>query len=201
MTIIILVILNIILIAVILLMVLRGGKKSPLFSDLEDMELIEFQHNLRELIDELNRVSETGIKNMDIKKTETQEVLKQAEMKIKELKYLIERNRISRPAGAAENTRGSVINPPAGAEENLFPPLARKNPPISNPVISDRKPAPKFSINEKEPEPAGGAESKAGEKYGHINNLLKGGMDIAEIAKVTGMSRGEIELIRNIKKG
>ena len=38
------------------------------------------------------------------------------------------------------------------------------------------------------------------DKYQHISILIKNGLSVEEIAKVTGFTRGEIELVRNIKR-
>jgi DNA-binding NarL/FixJ family response regulator len=44
------------------------------------------------------------------------------------------------------------------------------------------------------------AKQTGRDRYQHINSLINNGLSVDEIAKVTGLSRGEIELIRNLKK-
>jgi hypothetical protein len=194
----VLTVLNIALIMVVVILLLsrRAGGKNVL-SNLEDIELIEFQQNLKELVDELHRLAETKIRDMDLKKKETEDVLAEADAKIKEMKYLIERNQLIR--------RSEYKTAIAQGTENdaLFPePRKRQQEEISKKT----RPQPaRFVMNEAPERGPDGIQalqdSGAGrDRYAHINNLINNGLSIEEVSKVTGMSRGEIELIKNIKK-
>jgi len=65
-------------------------------------------------------------------------------------------------------------------------------------------PAPKqpaiFEIREEPSKPKPAAKPQVKEKYDRVGKLLENGMESQEIASVTGMSMGEIELIKNLKK-
>jgi hypothetical protein len=197
---IILIILNIALLAAVVILLINNRKLSvksgKMFSDLEDIDLIEFQQNLKALIEELNKVAGTSIKNMEDKKVETEFAVKTADLRINEIKYLVERNQLQRQAEYKE-----VINEPVIKYEKS--------------VVSDTteeanddkdKTSKVIFTGMEEPDdtqtPSVKADLKipAQDKYQHINALIKNGLSIQEIAKVTGLTRGEIELVRNIKK-
>jgi len=198
--------LNIVLIAVILFIALRKFSKGGFSSsEFDTSELIEFQHNLRQLIEELNRISETSIKEMNEMKESFDKTLAASEVKIREMKYLAERNRIMRQNEYKAEIYGQS---PAGAE------IPRKNE-ISffeqkgrvKAVEEPGRKASKFMINESVPEKSSEkirsgiqGENKPKSKYEHIHSLILRGMPVDEISKVTGLSKGEIELIKNLKK-
>lgn len=192
---------NVILIAlVIILLAVKNTKQKNVMSSLEDIELIEFQQNLKDLINELHKLAETKIQEMDKKKNETEEIVAAAETKIKEMKYLIDRNQLIRKSEyKAAISAGAIPDTP------LFADTAKK---AADETARKAKPAPaKFVMNEmpeenrKKSNAAAAAGSGRGmDKYDYINNLARNGMSTEEISKVTGMPRGEIELIKSIKK-
>jgi hypothetical protein len=189
----------ILMIAVILLLFIRSKSKNTVFSSLEDIELIEFQQNLKELIDQLHTVSENEIKDMSAKKREMEETIAAAETKIKELRYLVDRNQLIRKS---EYKSAIAAGPPQN--EDLMFMEVRKPPPQENPRKHKAPPA-KFVMNDAPANDAGEPaaqpeENRPKNKYEHINTLIRNGLAIEEIAKVTGLSRGEIELIKNIKR-
>jgi hypothetical protein len=195
-----LVIANIVLVLTVLLLLFIAKKpRNTVFSSLEDIELIEFQQNLKELIEQLHKVSENEINDMSLKKKEMEETIASAEAKIKELRYLVDRNQLIRKS----EYKSAIAAGPLQHEDLLF--MEIKKPQQAEPV-KRQKPAPaKFSMNDA---PASDGGEQAGQqednrpknKYEHINTLIRNGLAIEEIAKVTGLSRGEIELIKNIKR-
>ena len=197
-----LIILNVILIIIVIFIAVKNqGEKEKVFSTLEGIELIEFQQNLKQLIEELNNVTEIKIREMDEKKSETEKMLKEFDIKTKELRYLIERQQIMRKTDyKAEFSKGPSAVPEKPVQQNL--PLDREK--IREEAENSPKKSARFVINEKEEkeEPAASfsAAGKTKDKYSHISALLQNGMQVEEIAKVTGLTRGEIELIKNIKK-
>lgn len=189
------------IILVILVVVLLFVKNKPgntVFSSLEDIELIEFQQNLKGLIEQLHKMSENEIKDMETKKKEVEDAVASAEAKIKELKYLIDRNQLIRKS----EYKSEISAGPLQAENLLFAEM--KKPQVqAEPARKKAVPA-KFVINDLQEETKTAAaatdENKVKNKYDHINSLIKNGLAVEEIAKVTGLSRGEIELIKNIKR-
>jgi uncharacterized phage infection (PIP) family protein YhgE len=184
---------------VILLLSLKKStpqKKSELSSELEGFDLIEFQQNLKNLIEELNSSAQSSIKEMEGKNSQLEETLRSADARINELKYLLERNQLRRQAEykSAINEVPAVEPKDDDKDEDLF-----SFKPAEETFLS-----PKFMLNtaDEAREAAAIIESRQSgrEKYQHINSLIKSGISIEEIAKTTGLSRGEIELIRNIKK-
>lgn len=168
------------------------SRSEKLFSDLEDMDLIEFQQNLKALIDELSRVAKTNVASMEEKKAETEIVIKSADVRISEIKYLLERNQLKRQAEYKE-----AINAPA--EQTQI------NLPYEEPVNSKEAHGMSRMIitgmeDSQDQSPVTEVKAPAKDKYQHINSLIKNGLSVEEIAKVTGLTRGEIELVRNIKK-
>lgn len=168
------------------------SRSEKLFSDLEDMDLIEFQQNLKALIGELSRVAKTNVASMEEKKAETELVIKSADVRISEIKYLLERNQLKRQAEYKE-----AINSPAETKAPVLPFEApgpvKDVPGMSRMLITGME-------DTADAVPAQEAPAPAKDKYQHINSLIKNGLSIEEIAKVTGLTRGEIELVRNIKK-
>lgn len=185
------------IILVIILLVVRPSKKSSGQNALEDLELIEFQQNMHNLIDELNKVSESKLREMDLKMTEMNAVIKAVEAKIRELKYIIERNKYMREA----DLKTEIASPVPAAE---FRPGAAQGIQGKNtvqPAVLGVVPAgpAKFTINENDETPPEAASS--GEtRNDYVARLIDSGMALDEISKITGINRGEIELIRNIKK-
>ena len=168
------------------------SRSEKLFSDLEDMDLIEFQQNLKALIGELSHVAKTNVASMEEKKAETELVIKSADVRISEIKYLLERNQLKRQAEYKE-----AINSPAEQKAQVLPfeaPVPAKDVQgMSRMLITGME-------DTADSLPAQEAPAPAKDKYQHINSLIKNGLSIEEIAKVTGLTRGEIELVRNIKK-
>ena len=77
------------IIIVIILLVIRTPAKKDSYAAIEDLELIEFQQNMHNLIDELNKVSDSKINEIDAKISEISTVIKAVDSKMRELKYLI----------------------------------------------------------------------------------------------------------------
>jgi hypothetical protein len=174
----------------------KKDEKGPL-SDMEGMDLLEFQQNLKALIEELNVVANTNIISMEEKKKQVEETIKLADARINEIKYLLERNKLKKQ-GEHKEAISDMSKP---EDQRAVETPAEVKPDIKKDEIKE-KPAPSRLIatgledneeNAAENKPAGR------EKYQHINSLLKNGLSVDEIAKVTGLTRGEIELIRNIK--
>jgi len=195
-----LVVANLSLVVTVIFLLFTGKKPgNTAFSSLEDIELIEFQQNLKELIEQLHTVSENEINDMSQKKKEMEETIAAAEAKIKELRYLVDRNQLIRKS----EYKSAIAAGPLPHEEVLF--MEIKKPPMTE-AVKKNKPMPaRFFINDSPADNGGESEGQQEEsrpknKYEHINTLIGNGMAIEEIAKVTGLSRGEIELIRNIKK-
>jgi hypothetical protein len=191
---------NIVLLAVIVVFFFfRGNPHNTVFSNLEDIELIEFQQNLKELIEQLHKVSENEIKDMDAKRKETEETIASADTKIKELRYLIDRNQLIRKS----EYKSAIAAGPVSPEDVLFMEVKKNS--AAEPVKKQKTMPAKFLMNEttfqeNEPEQKTVEGNGARNKYEHINSLIKNGIAVEEIAKVTGLSRGEIELIKNIKR-
>jgi hypothetical protein len=194
--IILLVVLNVILLCAAAYLLYKNRKdisrSGKLFSDLEDIDLIEFQQNLKALIEELNRVARTNVAAMESKKAETELMIKSADVRISEIKYLIERNQLKRQAEYKGEINETIRQESAAITFEQG--AAQKEPQgLSRMMIT--------GMEETFPEtPAAEAKAPAKDKYQHINGLIKNGLSVEEIAKVTGLTRGEIELVRNIKK-
>lgn len=191
---------NVILMAaVIVLIFIRKKPGNTVFSSLEDIELIEFQQNLKDLINQLHKVSENEISDMQSKKKEMEETIASAETRIKELKYLVDRNQLIRKS----EYKSAIAAGPGQYEDLLFMEVKKPQPAD---LVKKNKSAPvKFGLNETHPsetdsETVKQEDGRPKNKYEHINTLIKNGLAIEEIAKVTGLSRGEIELIKNLKK-
>lgn len=194
----ILIIINAVLIVlVIVLLAVRQPAKKDSYAAIEDLELIEFQQNMHNLIDELNKVSDSKIKEMDAKIGEMNTVLKAVDSKMRELKYVIERNRYMREA----DFKTEVSQPVKEITQESQKELHFKRPLPSADVSENplKGKSGKFTINEtndyESSAPAGGED-----KYEYISKLADSGMAASEISRVTGINVGEIELIRNIKK-
>ena len=82
MQLILLTVLNVILIGVVIMLLsIRKAppqKKSELSSELEGFDLIEFQQNLKNLIEELNSSAQSSIKDMENKKAQLEDTLRSA---------------------------------------------------------------------------------------------------------------------------
>lgn len=198
---ILLVILNVVLMALTIYLLYKNrrdtSRSDKLFSDLEDIDLIEFQQNLKGLIEELNRVAKTNITGMEDKRTETELTIKSADVRINEIKYLMERNQLKRQA----EYKGA-INEPAEqkpAEHKAVKLSFEEEPGIKEPQGISRMIITGMEERFETP-PAADTKAPVMDKYQHINNLIKNGLSVEEIAKVTGLTRGEIELVRNIKR-
>ena len=187
-----LIILNIFLIAAVIFMLLKKPKeKSGVLSELEDIELIEFQHNMRQLVEEMEKSASVGVASINSAKAELDKKLKESETVIKELKYLLERNRLQRTA--EYKTEISSVQEPAAAA------AVQEAKPQAEPLIISRQPA-VFEIKEEPKNPKQAVKASVKDKYDRVGKLLDNGMAVQEIASVTGMSFGEIELIKNLKK-
>lgn len=168
------------------------GHSEKMFSDLEDMDLIEFQQNLKALIEELNRVTKTSITDMEEKKADVELIIKAADVRISEIKYLMERNKYKRQA----EYKDAMTEPVADKSSVL---------PFENIIQSkELQDTQKLFITgmEETAELASlpDVQKPVKDKYQHISSLIKNGLSIEEIAKVTGFTKGEIELVRNIKR-
>ncbi len=195
-----LIVLNIFLIVlVVFILAVKKSKQKNVMSNLEDIELIEFQQNLKELINELHKLAETKIQELDKKKKETEEILASADTKIKEMKYLIDRNQLIRKSeykaaiasGVPQDAPLFTETPKKPADET-----ARKAKPAASKFVMNEIPE---ESRKKNGTPAANP-GKGMDKYDYISNLARNGMSTEEISKVTGMPRGEIELIKSIKK-
>ncbi len=187
---IILIILNIILLGAVVYLILTGQKsKTGVMSELEDIELLEFQHNMRQLVEEMEKSAEAGVTSINSAKTELDRKLKETESAIKEMKYLMERARLQRTAEYKSEI--SVQQEPGPLE------IPVKHEPVTAPA--PKQPA-IFEIREEPSKPKPAAKPQVKEKYDRVGKLLENGMESQEIASVTGMSMGEIELIKNLKK-
>ncbi len=190
----ILIIINVVLIIIVIILLTsqKEGKANNIFTKMEDFELLEFQDNLKSLITELNKVSSTSVRDMETKKYEVEKLLGEAEFKIREMKYLIERVQLLK--------KPSIKPEPQKNETGILkfaPKDIREENSIPNENINElsKKSNTKFIIDDTEV-----ARNKEKYKYDNIENLLKQGMPINEIAKITNLTIGEIELIRNLKK-
>jgi hypothetical protein len=194
---ILLVIINLILIGALIFILARKRTQGGAFQDLEDVELIEFQQNIKQLIDEIKLAAENGVSSIDVKKSEMEKVLHESEKAVKELKYLIDRNKIIRTAEYKTEISTSRLN----RENNVqaLPPetIVAVKQPAEAAETPEKHTAAKFLLND---DIVGGTVPHEQGRYERVNNLIKNGMSIEEISTVTGMSRGEIELIRNLKK-
>jgi hypothetical protein len=193
---IILVILNLILIGALIFLLVRKHPQGGAFQDIEDVELIEFQQNIKQLIEEIKLAAENGVSRIDTKKSEMEKVLRESEKALKELKYMIDRNKIIRTAeykteiSSARSNRESAVQPSPVEISGAAKPVLE---PAETPV---KRPPAKFLLNDE----VGGTVPHEQGRYERVNNLITNGMSVEEISTVTGMSRGEIELIRNLKK-
>lgn len=198
----ILIILNIILIIFILFLIIsKNYNKNILFSNIENIELIEFQRGLKELIDELNKITNTGIKDLDAKKKEIDNSIILIDSKIKELKYLVERNQIIRQSEykkeiaygktefSDEINNSNIIN-----DKLIKQKFDKKN------IIETQKKTDKNALKILIDENKTDKLDNINLKFSQIHNLIKNGISIEEISKITGLTKGEIELIKNIKK-
>ncbi|MCX8092792.1 MAG: DUF2802 domain-containing protein [Candidatus Goldbacteria bacterium] len=196
---IILIFLNIILIVIILyLLFFKLNNKNILFSNFEYIELLEFQKGLKELIDELNKIANTSINELNNKKKEIDDGLILIDSKIKELKYLIERNQVIRQT---EYKKEIAYGKPEAIEktdiQDITNEVKKQKSDKKNILETKMNKNPlKILIDEKNDEKLDNFTLK----YSQIHNLLKNGMSIEEISKITGLTKGEIELIKNIKK-
>jgi hypothetical protein len=158
----------------------KGNTKNNPDDNMNGIELLEFQQNLKEMIEDFKNFSDDILKKIDDKEKELNKILNEADIKIKEIKYLIERVNLLREAEYKVELKKDV-------------PIDEKNKKPTTEKV--KKPISKFVIDEKSNE-----DIKVPDKYEKIKNLLQSGMSIAEIAKITGLSKGEIELVKNLKK-
>lgn len=188
-----LIILNIILMSAVVFILFKKPKaKSGVMSELEDIELIEFQHNMRQLVEEMEKTADSGVASMNSAKLELEKKLKESETVIKEIKYLMERNRLQRTA----EYKTEITSP---QEPTVQIPALQEFKPHAEPVVIPRQPA-VFEIKEEPKSPKIALKTTVKDKYDRVGKLLDNGMAVQEIASVTGMSFGEIELIKNLKK-
>lgn len=192
-----LVVMNVLLLALVVYLFFIKNRGARTGTAVDDMELIEFQQNLKELINELNSTADTKIKEMESKKNESIETVKLLDQKIKELKYLIERNQLMRTSDYRVEVALKNQDPRPVNEEPEIPGIVAPAQPAKQPKPPKKTNA-KFVMKEPAFEPE--KTPKTQDKYSHISALLASGMSVAEISKITGLPKGEIELIRNIKK-
>jgi len=190
---IVLIILNFILIltVIIVLYTKNNIKGTTIFTRMEDFELLEFQDNLKSLIEELNKVTSTSVKEMENKKAEIDKLFIEIDSKIKELKYMIERvNLLKKPIIRQDFQK---------KEENLLNIEQKKvnyKTEVKNENLIDTNinKTSKFVIDENS-----SLLNQNKLKYENIKKLLLQGMPINEIAKLSNLTIGEIELIKNLK--
>lgn len=180
-----LIVINIFLIifVVILLFFLKNNKqnvKNNKDYNMNGIELFEFQQNLKALIEDFKNFSDDILKKIDAKEKSLDKIIKEADIKIKEMQYLIERINLLRKAEYKVELKKDMA-------------VDEKNKKVEMEKII--KPVSKFVIDEKNNE-----DIKVTDKYEKIKNLLESGMSVNEIAKITGLSKGEIELVKNLKK-
>ena len=193
-----LIIINIVLIAVTILLLVskpRGGGFDAREDAMRDIELLEFQQNMKELIADLNKVAENGANSMEIRKKELERVIQQADARVKELKYLIDRNKVIRDT---EYKSEIAMGPGESAAPQAAPQAAPVPAPKAAAKPKEEENGAKFVIAGQDAENP--SKNKPKDKYSNIQGLLSQGMSIDEISKVTGLSKGEIELIKNLKK-
>ncbi len=200
--IIILIIFNIILILFLLFLIIsRFNNKNSFFSNIESVELIEFQKGLKELIDELNKITNTGIKDLDNKKKEIDNSIVLIDSKIKELKYLIERNQIIRQSEyKKEISYGKIDIIDETNNQNVIKDTLIKQKIDSKSLDKSQKKTNKDELKILVSQEKSDKLDDFNLKYSQIHNLIKNGVTIDEISKITGLTKGEIELIKNIKK-
>ncbi len=198
--IVILIILNIVLLLIILYFIISWNlNRINTSTDFGNTELMEFQKNLKELIEELNKTVDNKINDLSIKKKEIDNGIILIDSKIKELKYLTERNQIIKQSGYKNEI---TLEKPVIIKENNANNIKEKT--------INQKPLKKDGKFEKDAdnnrikivieENRNNEIDDLNLKYLQIHNLLKNGMSIEEISKITGLTKGEIELIKNIKK-
>jgi hypothetical protein len=196
----ILIILNIILLIITLYFIISGYlKKNNILDTFENTELLEFQKNLKDLIDELNKTINDKINDLSIRKKEIDSSIVLIDSKIKELKYLTERNQIikqseykkeiayEKPVTIKENNANNI------KEKLLTPKHIRKDGKFEKEQEYNKI---KIVIDENKKNEIDDLNLK----YSQIHNLINNGISIEEISKTTGLTKGEIELIKNIKK-
>ena len=167
------------------------------YSNIENIDLIEFQKGLKELIEELKKISDTSIKNFEVKKKEIDENIILIDSKIKELKYLIERNQIVRQTEYKKEINKIEIKQEKDDNIEFKNKLLNKkidSKDMQN--IKNKENNIKILIEDNKKD---GLDNQS-LKYSQIYNLIKNGVSVEEISKITGMTKGEIELIKNIKK-
>ena len=195
---IVLIILNIILILIIfILFFIKKSNNNMFYSNIENIDLIEFQKGLKELIEELKKISDTSIKNFEVKKKEIDENIILIDSKIKELKYLIERNQIVRQTEYKKEINKIEIKQEKDDNIEFKNKLLNKkidSKDMQN--IKNKEHNIKILIEDNKKD---GLDNQS-LKYSQIYNLIKNGVSVEEISKITGMTKGEIELIKNIKK-
>ena len=188
-----LVVINIILIAaVVLLLAKQGRSKTYSFTELEDVELLEFQENLKKLIEQMKITAEKGAADMKASEKELKSGINEAEKAAKELKYLIERSRYIRSSNRrpeneilkdTEETEIKQKKKPAGDFGDFETPA---------------KKTARFEMNDGDE--AGAEKDDGSDKFGRVSRLLDRGLGVDEIVSVTGLARSEVMLIKNLKK-
>ena len=178
---IILVIINIFLIIIILFLIFKKDKKENhiVNDDMKGIELLEFQQNLKSMIEEFRNFSNEIIKKIEEKNETLNKLIREADIKISEIKYLIERINLLKKSENKLNTTVE-LQKEAGFKKEI-----KKH---------EKNSSSKFIINDKETD-----NIIENDKYNNIKNLLERGLSISEISRITGLSKGEIELIRNLK--
>lgn len=178
-----LIILNILLLLIILFLIFKKNNKQDniINEDMSGIELLEFQQNLKTMIDDFKKFSDEILKKIDEKNESIKKNIKEADIKISEMKYLMERINLLKQS---DNKINTVV-------ENKSAIKAHK---IKNEEPEYKKNVSKFIINEKIAE-----NISEKDKYNNIKNLLENGLSVTEISKITGLTIGEIELIKNLK--
>ncbi len=181
----IILIINILLIIIVLFLILKKNKKEDniVNEDMKGIELLEFQQNLKLMIEEFKNFSDEILKKIDEKNEQIKKSIKEADIKISEIKYLIERVNLMKQN---ENKVNAIVENTSLVNDNKIKKDTKK---IEKIKVS------KFMINEKENE-----KINEKDKYENIKNLLENGLSVSEISKITGLSKGEIELIKNLKQ-
>jgi len=183
-----LVILNVaLIIAVIVILGSRKERREKnTAAELEELNLIEFQQNLKDLIEQLKAAGDLSVEKTALAKEKLETILSDAEKAAKELRYLIDRTRMMREAEYK-----TEMGKPARE-------IPKKNTKIESEPAREKQPETKFEMPEIS-EPVN-TMARDGSKSEWVQGLLKNGISPEEISVITGISRGEIELIKNLKK-
>ncbi|MEI7640458.1 MAG: hypothetical protein WCJ46_02980 [bacterium] len=191
---------NIFLLIIFIVFLLRyKSDREKFFSAMEDFDIVEFHENLKLLVEEVKHAGEKGLEDIEKQRKETDKQIIEAEVKIKELRFLLEGKITEKDIkGKTDKTIKTIIS----TKKNNF-----KTQPVklkqtrqeekdnTTEVGAMYKGKAKFDIPDNKT-----SKAKSKSKYEYAGGLLKQGMESTEISKITGLSMAEIQLIKNIKK-